>query len=114
MLYVMLYNPDKSADRSAHVRRTTSKVRELSEDGKLIITGGLAGREHGAVRITLASGRCSVERGPNGKSSLFDADGFAVLEAKDLEGAIELGREFIEAAGDGELELIQLYSPPPA
>jgi hypothetical protein len=37
--------------------------------------------------------------------------GFALLEAKSKEEAIELVKQFLHTAGDGECELRQLYEP---
>jgi hypothetical protein len=37
--------------------------------------------------------------------------GFALLEAKSKEEAIEMARRFLEIAGDGETELHQIMEP---
>ena len=112
MPFVMLYTPNKSAPRDEHVPRTMAKVQEMTAAGQILITGGLANRETGAARITLASGACSVERSPAGDSVLFGADGFAVMEANGIDEAIELGQSFIIAAGDGTIEVAEFFLPP--
>jgi hypothetical protein len=38
--------------------------------------------------------------------------GFAILEAESKEGAIELAREFLQVAGDGECEIRQIFEAP--
>jgi hypothetical protein len=38
--------------------------------------------------------------------------GFAILEARSKEHVIELAREFLQVAGDGECEIRQIYTAP--
>ena len=39
--------------------------------------------------------------------------GYALLQAKSKDEAIELGRKFLKVAGDGVCEMYQLFEMPP-
>ena len=50
----------------------------------------------------------SVRQGPFSDSTLMGASGFALLRANSREEAIERTKEFLEVAGDGESEILQV------
>ena len=102
------------------VERTTPPTQEematmgkLVEDGMkagwLIATEGCLPSALG-VRVRRASGKISVTDGPFIETKEV-VGGFAILKANSKAEAVELARNFLQNAGDGECELRQLYEP---
>jgi len=88
-----------------------AKFGKLVEDGfkagYLVATEGCMPSAQGA-RIRLSQGNLSVIDGPFTEAKEV-VGGFAILEAKSKEEAIEMAKAFIRVAGDGECEIRQLY-----
>ncbi len=88
---------------------------KLIEDGMkagyLLGTEGCLPSATGA-RVRLSSGKLTVTDGPFTESKEV-IGGFALLQASSKEEAIELVRQFLHVAGDGECELRQLYEGRP-
>jgi hypothetical protein len=88
-----------------------AKMGKLVEDG--MKNGSLLGVEGclpsaTGARVRLSNGELSVTDGPFTESKEV-IGGFAILQAKSKEEAIELVRQFLRVAGDGECELRQVY-----
>jgi hypothetical protein len=60
------------------------------------------------ARVRLSNGKVSVSDGPFAESKEV-IGGLAILQADSKEAAIELAKNFLHQAGDGECELRQLY-----
>ena len=93
---------------------------EMARMGKLIEEGMKAGYLLGTegclptakgARVRQASGKVTVTDGPFSEAKEV-VGGFAILKADSKEAAIEMAREFLKVAGDGECELRQLYDGP--
>lgn len=84
---------------------------EMAKAGVLLATEGCLPSALGA-RVRLASGKMTVTDGPFTESKELIA-GFALLQVKSREEAIELSRRFLQVAGDGETEIRQVYDAPP-
>jgi hypothetical protein len=88
-----------------------AKMGKLVEDGMkagfLLSTEGCLPSALGA-RVRLANGKVTVTDGPFAESKEV-VGGFAILEASSKEEAIELAKQFIRVAGDGECEIRQLF-----
>jgi hypothetical protein len=88
-----------------------AKMGQLVEDGMkagfLLATEGCLPSALGA-RVRISSGKLSVTDGPFTEAKEL-VGGFAILQAKSKEEAIELAKNFLQAAGDGECELRQLF-----
>jgi hypothetical protein len=82
-------------------------IEKLMKAGSLLSTEGCLPSALGA-RVRLSNGKLSVMDGPFTEAKEV-VGGFAILEAKSKEHAIELAREFLQVAGDGECELRQVY-----
>src|SRR2546430_4335871 len=82
-------------------------VEEGMSAGSLLAVEGCMPSATGA-RVRLANGKLTVIDGPFTESKEV-VGGLAVLQANSKEEAIELVRQFIQVAGDGECELRQLY-----
>ncbi|MGH9565081.1 MAG: YciI family protein [Candidatus Angelobacter sp.] len=90
---------------------------EMDRMGKLIEEGTKAGWLLGTegclptalgARVRRANGKINVTDGPFTEAKEV-VGGFAILKANSREEAIELTRNFLQNAGDGECELRQLY-----
>ena len=97
--------------------RTTPPTQEkmatmgkLAEDGVkagfLLASEGCLPSELGA-RVRLSQGKTIVTDGPFAESKEV-VGGFAILKADSKEEAIELAKQFLSIAGEGECELRQL------
>jgi hypothetical protein len=75
--------------------------------GWLLATEGCLPTALGA-RVRRIDGNLSVTDGPFTESKEV-VGGFAILEAKSKDEAIQLARQFLQVAGEGECELRQLY-----
>ena len=84
-------------------------VEEGMKAGWLIATEGCLPSARGA-RVRSTDGTILVTDGPFAESKEVSA-GFAILEAKSKEDAIRMAKEFLAAAGDGECELRQIFTP---
>jgi len=92
---------------------------EINEMGKLIEAGMKAGWLLGTegclptalgARVRRSEGKVTVIDGPFTEAKEV-VGGFAMLKADSKEEAIELTRNFLKIAGDGECELRQIYEP---
>ena len=95
---------------AAEMERMGALIEEGMKGGWLLGTEGCLPSALGA-RVRRSKGRVNVTDGPFTEAKEL-VGGFAILEAKSKEEAIELCRHFLEVAGDGECELRQLYDAP--
>ena len=86
-------------------------IEESMKAGTLVATEGCLPSSLGA-RVRKSNGKVSVTDGPFTEAKEV-VGGFAILEAKSKEHAIELAKEFLQVAGDGECELRQIYEGDP-
>jgi len=82
-------------------------VEEGMKAGWLVSTEGCLPSALGA-RVRRSEGKVTVTDGPFTESKEI-VGGFAILEAKSKEDAIELAKSFLSHVGEGECELRQLY-----
>ncbi|WP_207401037.1 YciI family protein [Actinomadura roseirufa] len=82
-------------------------IEETSKSGVLLATGGLDPR---AITITSSGGKITVTDGPytEAKEAVV---GFALVEVRSKEEAIELSRRFWSIVGDGEGVIQQVFGP---
>lgn len=73
-------------------------IQELTAAGVLLATGGL---DPGAIRVVSSGDEITVTDGPFAEAK-EDAAGFALVEVRSEEEAIELTRRFRKIVGDGE------------
>jgi hypothetical protein len=100
-------------------RNTPPSAEEMAAMGKLIQEGMKAGwllATEGCLptslgaRVRRSGEKLTVMDGPFAETREA-IGGFAILQAKSKEEAIELARQFLKIAGEGECELRQLYEP---
>ena len=88
-----------------------ARMGKLVEDGMkagfLLAVEGCMPSANGA-RVRLSNGKVTVTDGPFTESKEL-IGGLAILQADSKAAAIELARQFLQVAGDGECELRQLF-----
>ena len=88
-----------------------ARMGKLVEDGlkagSLLAVEGCMPSANGA-RVRLSKGTLTVTDGPFTEAKEV-IGGLAILQADSKQAAIELVRQFLHAAGDGECELRQLF-----
>lgn len=93
-----------------HVTAMGRLIEESMKAGVLVATEGCLPTALGA-RIRRSGTETAVTDGPFTESKEV-VGGFAILEARSKEHAIELVKQFLDVAGDGECEIRQLYTAP--
>ena len=87
-------------------------IQEGMKAGWLIATEGCLPSALGA-RVTKRGAQLTVTDGPFTEAKEV-VGGFALLKAESKEHAIQLVKDFLKVAGDGDCELRQLYEAPAA
>lgn len=90
-----------------HVARMEKLIEESMKAGTLLATEGCLPSARGA-RVRRAGDKVTVTDGPFAESKELIA-GFAILQANSKEEAIELARQFLDVAGEGECEIRQIF-----
>ena len=123
MRFMMLVKADKSYEAGAPPKpELMAAIGELSEEmikaGVLLDMGGLLPTSKGAL-INVRKGKLTVTDGPFSEAKEV-IGGYAVLQCKSKEEAIERGRRFMQLHADmlgpsydGELEIRQMPDVPP-
>ncbi|MEV7008144.1 YciI family protein [Streptosporangium sp. NPDC051022] len=105
MRYLMTAKASETApDENLYVEMAKF-VEELTAAGVLLATGGL---EAGGVRVTSSGDEITVTDGPFAEAKEAVA-GFALVEVRSKEEAIELTRRFRRIVGDGESVIQQVF-----
>ena len=109
MRFLSIY---KTAERSVPPsQEEMAKMGKLVEEGMkagfLLAVEGCLPSTLGA-RVRLSNGRLTVSDGPFTESKEL-IGGLAILRANSKAEAIEIAKQFLRQAGDGECELRQLY-----
>jgi hypothetical protein len=110
MRFLCVYKPSRQEGGSPKCEAMAEMgkfVEESLKSGKLLATEGCMPSAKGA-RIRLAEGKFSVTDGPFTETKELIA-GFALIQAKSKEEAVEYSKQFLNLAGDGETEIRQVY-----
>jgi hypothetical protein len=97
---------DAVPDENLHVEMGKF-IEEMTAAGVLLATGGL---EPGGVRVTSSGDEITVTDGPFTEAKEAVA-GFALVEVRSKEEAIEMTRRFRKIVGDGESVIQQVFGP---
>ena len=82
-------------------------VEEATKAGVLVATGGVAPYSE-AIKVTRANGKFTVTDGPYTEAKEL-IGGWALMEVRDADEAVEWTKRFLDIAGDGESTLRQVY-----
>ncbi|MFM9499788.1 YciI family protein [Streptomyces galilaeus] len=107
MRYLMTTKPSDTAPDEKLYAEMGKFIEELTAAGVLLATGGL---EPGGARVTSAGDEITVTDGPFAEAKEAVA-GFALIEVRSKEEAIELARRFRRIVGDGESVVQQVFGP---
>jgi hypothetical protein len=107
MRYLMMSKPSETVPDEKLYAEMGRFIEELTAAGVLLATGGL---EPSGIRLTSVGEEITVTDGPFAESKEAVA-GFALIEVRSKEEAIELARRFRRIVGDGESVIQQVYGP---
>jgi hypothetical protein len=112
MRFLSIY---KHAERNTppsqeEMARMGKLVEDAMKAGWLVSTEGCLPSAMGA-RVRRSNGQVTVTDGPFTEAKEV-VGGFAILNAKSKEEAIQLTKDFLAVVGEGECELRQLYEAP--
>jgi hypothetical protein len=110
MRFLMLFRPADIASVEAGVPPTPEMMARMGDliqrkihEGKLLSTEGCGSSSQGA-KVRLSNGKLSVTDGPFSEAKELIA-GFAMFRVNSKQEAIAEAREFLDIAGDGEVEI---------
>jgi hypothetical protein len=112
MKFLSVYTHDSktpAAMSQAQMAEMGKLMEETTKSGTLVLTGGIQPISKGGARIRAKGGEITVD-GPFTETKEI-VGGFAILEAKSREEAIEMVTRFLKIAGDGESELHYIQEP---
>jgi hypothetical protein len=113
MRFMTLYKPGKESDAPPTQEEMANMgrlIEEMARAGVLIATDGLQPSSKG-VRVTISDGKFTVVDGPFAETKELIA-GYAIIEAKSKEHAIELTKRFLEVVGEGQSEIRLMHGEP--
>lgn len=112
MKFLSTYKPASTAavpPSKEHMAEMGKLIDESMKSGLLVSTGGLLPLSKGGAVVRRAGSEITVIDAPSGEN----ISGFAVLEARSRDEAIEMLKRFLKIAGDGESELRPMMEPGP-
>lgn len=115
MQFLTLYTPavaPSGPPDAEHMAKMMKLMEDMSRAGVLVTTGGVLSRKTG-MKVVRRNGSFTVEDGPVAGSSLMPAAGYALLRANSREELTRHVKAFLEVAGDGTSEIIQVMDGPP-
>ncbi len=113
MRFMMLYKPGRESDAPPTQREMEEMgqfIGEMAKEGVLLATDGLQPSSKG-VRVRISDGKFTLTDGPFAETKELVA-GFAIVQAKSKQHAIELAKRFLEVVGEGESEIRLMHDVP--
>jgi hypothetical protein len=113
--FLTLYTPagaPSGPPDAEHMAKMGTLMEDMTKAGVLVATGGIMSRNTG-LKITAKNGAFTIEDGPVAGSSLMPAAGYALLRASSRDELVKHIKTFLEVAGDGTSEVIQVMDGPP-
>jgi hypothetical protein len=113
MRFLMTYTqrpdaPPPTPEKMAAIGAFTQKN---IQSGVVVMTGGLV-RPTKGIQLTCEHGKVSVTDGPFAETKEL-IDGFALVQVASKAEAIAIASEFMQLAGDGTGEILQVFDPGP-
>jgi hypothetical protein len=84
-------------------------IEEATKAGVLLATGGLAPLDE-AIRVTRTGGKFTMVDGPFTEAKEL-VGGWALMECRDKDEAVEWAKRFLNIAGDGQTTIRQTFGP---
>jgi hypothetical protein len=108
MKFLMTYTPATIEPPTPEKMAAIAKFGEdMMKSGVLVMTGGLQ-RPAAGTHLQLAEGKFAVTDGPYAETKEL-IDGFALVQVKSKEEALEVAKRFLIIAGDGKSEIVQVF-----
>ncbi|MFI5530610.1 YciI family protein [Kitasatospora sp. NPDC051853] len=106
MRYLMTTNADGSTPDEKLFAEMGAFIEELTASGVLLATGGL---DPASILVSSSGEEITVTDGPFAEAKEAVA-GFALVEVRSQEEAVELARRFRRIVGDGQSRLQQVFT----
>ena len=106
MRYLMTTNANDTLPDEKLFAEMGAFIEEMTASGVLLATGGL---EPGGLRVTSSGEEITVTDGPFTEAK-EEVAGFALVEVRSKEEAVEVTRRFRRIVGDGESVIHQVFS----
>jgi hypothetical protein len=109
MKFLMTYQqrPDMPPPTPEKMAAINAFAQKHLASGTVVMTGGLV-RPSKGIQIRCDAGTVSVTDGPFAESKEL-IDGFALVSVPSKEDAIRVASEFMQLAGDGTGEILQVF-----
>lgn len=108
MVYDPNFKPEEATLPTPEMMAEMGKfIQEAIQAGAVVATGAL---QPTGTRLKLSNGKFTVTDGPFIELKELLA-GWAVIQAKSLDEAIEWCKRFRTIVGDGESEIVQVFGP---
>jgi len=111
MKFLLTYaaNPNSPPPTPEKLAELGKYTMDAMKSGVVLMTGGLV-RPSTGTKVRMSAGKFSVTDAPLPEAKEL-IDGFALVQAPSKEDAIALARSFMEVAGDGDGEILQVFDP---
>ena len=108
MKFLMTYQGDRAVPPSPEKLAAIAQFgQEMAAKGVLLMQGGLV-RPTTGTKLKYQGGQHTVMDGPYPETKEL-IDGFALIRAGSLQEAIAVGQAFMNVAGEGEGEVLQVF-----
>jgi hypothetical protein len=113
MRYMTLYKPgvENEMPTEKEMAAVGQLIQEMAKAGTLILTDGLQSSSKGARVKIDSTGKFTVIDGPFTETKEL-VGGYAIINAKSKDEAIELTKRFLKAMGRGESEIRLMQDAP--
>jgi hypothetical protein len=113
MKFLMTYTqrPDAPPPTPEQMAKIGAFTEKNVKSGAVVMTGGLVRPTRG-IQLACERGKVTVTDGPFAETKEL-IDGFALVEVGSRAEAIALASEFMQLAGDGVGEILQVFDPGP-
>lgn len=120
MRYMLMHKLDENLPEAFNpspefITRMEGFMKEVAQTGVLLAAEGLCETSKGATRITVSGGKTTVTDGPFTETKELIA-GFALLDVRSQEEAVEWGRRFTdifaETIGEVEVDVRRVFEMP--
>jgi hypothetical protein len=113
MRYMTLYKPgiENEMPTEKEMAAVGQLIQEMAKNGTLLLTDGLQSSSKGARVKIDSTGKFTVIDGPFTEAKEL-VGGYAIINAKSKDEAIELTKRFLKAMGRGESEIRLMQDAP--